>query len=332
MGRFRGYRMREIHHHNTERSQVRRNRLFRWAAIPLGAAVAIVLAGCSQAASQGFLPGTTETTNHTGRIINLWTGSWVILLGVGVITWSLIIWAAVVYRRRRGQTGFPVQMRYNMPLEILYTGIPLILVLGFFAFTARDQAAIEERIEDPDVQIQVYGKRWGWDFNYVDEDVYFQGTQTQEQQNGNDVVDDSIPVLYLPVGQSVEIKLDSRDVAHSFWVLDFLYKKDVYPSKSNYMYFVPQEEGVYMGKCAELCGEFHSLMLFKVAVVSEEEYEAYTQSLRDAGNVGQVGNELDAFSTEPGTGAPGDGELAPEDEESGENDVDTNDLGQEDGE
>ena len=79
---------------------------------------------------------------------------------------------------------------------------------------------------------------------------------------------EELPTLVLPVGQNVEIALDSRDVIHSFWVVDFLYKKDMFPGKTNYMSFVPEREGTYEGKCAELCGEYHSLMLFNVEVVS----------------------------------------------------------------
>ena len=85
------------------------------------------------------------------------------LLVVGVVTWGLIIWAVVVYRRRKGQTGLPVQLRYNLPIEIFYTIVPLILVLGFFAFTARDQAVIEQRFAEDqiDVKIEVFAQALG---------------------------------------------------------------------------------------------------------------------------------------------------------------------------
>jgi cytochrome c oxidase subunit II len=115
--------------------------------------------------------------------------------------WGLVIWAAIVYRRRKGQTGLPVQMRYNMPLEIFYTIVPLILVLGFFAFTAKDQAAIEKPFADPDATVHVYGKRWAWDFNYINKDnpeesVYYQGIQAQEEENANGAIDESqLPTL-----------------------------------------------------------------------------------------------------------------------------------------
>ena len=220
---------------------------------------------------------------------------------MGAITWGLIIWAAIVYRRRKGQTGLPVQLRYNMPIEIFYTVVPLILVLGFFAFTARDQAEIEAPLADPDVTIEVYGKRWAWDFNYITDDVFYQGIQAQETGPNNEIDVDALPTLYLPVDKKVEIKIESRDVIHSFWIIDFLYKKDMIPAKTNYWYFIPQKEGTYAGKCAELCGEYHSLMLFNVEVVSQEEYDAQMDVLRAQGNVGSVGEEFNTNANLPGT-------------------------------
>ncbi|GHD76807.1 cytochrome c oxidase subunit II [Salinibacterium amurskyense] len=262
----------------------------------------LVLTGCTQEQLQGWLPGDPETTNHTSRIIGLWVTSWIVLLVVGVITWGLIIWAAVVYRRRRGQTGLPVQLRYNMPIEVFYTIVPLILVIGFFAFTARDQAAIEQVEVNPDVTIEVIGKRWAWDFNYVDDNVYSAGVQADFNPDGTVDVD-NLPQLVLPVDKKVEIKIESRDVIHSFWVVDFLYKKDMIPGKSNYMYFIPTKEGTYQGKCAELCGEYHSLMLFTVKVVSQAEYDDYIEGQRDAGFEGQIGLEYNVNQNLPGNGS-----------------------------
>jgi len=292
---------------------VRSNRRIRWAAVPVAVGLVIALAGCTQQQMNGWLPGTEQTkdvTNHTSRIVGLWTTSWIVLLAVGLIVWGLIIWAAIVYRRRKGQTGLPVQMRYNMPLEIFYTIVPLILVLGFFAFTAKDQEAIEKPFAQPDATVHVYGKRWGWDFNYIDksnpkESVYYQGIQAQEEENGGGAIDESLlPTLYLPVGKKVEIELSSRDVNHSFWVIDFLYKKDMLPGRTNYEYFIPEKEGTYQGKCAELCGEYHSLMLFQVKVVSQAKYDDYLASLKDQGKVGLLGNEYDTNTNQPNNETP----------------------------
>ena len=262
--------------------------------------LAVVLAGCTQQSLLGWLPTEPGLTNQVDRVIDLWVVSWLVLLVVGVLTWFLILWAAIVYRRRKGQTGMPAQLRYNMPIETFYTVVPLILVLGFFAFTARDQTIIETPLEEPDVSIEVYGKRWAWDFNYLNENVYYSGIQAQEFPGGG-IDNEVLPKLYLPVNKKVEIVIESRDVIHSFWVIDFLYKKDMIPARTNYWYFIPQKEGVYRGKCAELCGEYHSLMLFEVHVVSEEEYNAHIQSLRAAGNTGRLGPEFNVLQNLPGT-------------------------------
>jgi cytochrome c oxidase subunit 2 len=270
----------------------------KWLAIPALSASVLLLTGCTYEFSRGWLPGVSGVTNHTDRIVGLWTTAWIILWLVGIIAWALMGWAMLIYRRRKGETGLPVQLRYNNPIEVLFTIVPLILVIGFFAFTARDIAAIEQPTENPDVVIEVIGKQWSWDFNYVDANVYDTGIQAQfEGQTG---VPETLPALYLPVGKTVQIDLSSRDVIHSFWVIDFLYKKDMFPGKTNHMYFTPQVEGTYMGKCAELCGEYHSMMLFQVKVVSQAEYDTHLASLAAKGQTGQLDSSLDRNQNLPG--------------------------------
>jgi len=264
----------------------------------------------------GFLPGFEEgqapTTNHTEMVSGLWVNSWIVLLVVGVITWGLMGWAAIVYRRRRGQTGLPVQLRYNMPIEIFYTIVPFILVIGFFAFTARDQAILETQTENPDVSIVAIGKQWAWDFQYNGDDedgsdaVWTMGVQAEPAPNG-DVDQAKLPTLYLPVDKTVKIKLESRDVIHSFWIVDFLYKKDMYIGRDNFWSFTPTREGTYAGKCAELCGEYHSAMLFNVKVVSESEYEDYLETLRAKDQTGDITDAYDRLGNLPGTGETTEG-------------------------
>ena len=273
-----------------------RSRVTAIVLIPL---LSLFLSGCSAAAQRGFLPDASGVTNHTDRIIGLWTTSWIVLLAVGAVSWALIAWALIVYRRRRGDTGLPAQLRYNLPIETLFTVIPLILVVGFFAFTARDMTAIEAKVENPDVHIEVVAKQWSWDFNYVDANVYDSGIQAQFTGREENIYE-TLPTLYLPVGKSVRIELNSRDVIHSFWVIDFLYKKDMFPGHTNNMYFTPLKEGTYVGKCAELCGEYHSMMLFNVKVVPQSEYDSRMGALAAQGNVGQLSTEYDRNQNLPG--------------------------------
>lgn len=272
----------------------------------------MALAGCSPTELHGFLPGFvadgTPATNQTDRVAALWVNSWIVLLIVGLITWGLMGWAGIMYRRRKGQTGLPVQLRYNMPIEILYTIIPLILVFGMFAFTARDQTIIETQYDKPDVSITAIGKQWSWDFQYdgTEKDnsdaVWTMGVQAQPDKDGN-IDQATLPTLYLPVNKTVKITLQSRDVIHSFWIIDFLYKKDMYIGKDNSWSFTPTREGTYQGKCAELCGEYHSMMLFNVKVVSDADYQAYLVKLKNEGNTGDI-TDYNRLGNYPGTGKP----------------------------
>jgi len=259
----------------------------------------LALSGCSGTLRRGWLPAPDrDTTNQTGRIVDLWNGSWIAALLVGLLVWGLTIWCVVVYRRRRADEGLPPQVRFHLPLEILYTILPLIMVAVLFYYTARDQAAIADTTTKPQVRIGVVAKQWSWDFNYLDAGVYESGVQAD--LTGRPGVETQLPVLYLPVNERVEFTLTSRDVIHSFWIPAFLYKMDVIPGITNSFQIVPQRVGTYAGKCAELCGEYHSEMLFTVKVVSAADYRAELDRLRVAGQVGQLGPDLGRAPAVPG--------------------------------
>lgn len=262
----------------------------------LAIAGALVLTGCSPEVEKGWLPTERGTTSNSDRIMDLWVNSWIAALAVGIITWGLIVWCLVAYRRRKGTVGFPRQTSFNLPLEVFYLTIPLFMVLVFFYFTDRDQQAIDDRSQPADVVVDVRGKQWAWDFNYkagdvIEEDVHEAGVQAH--LTGNTIDKEQLPTLYLPVNKSVDLELNSRDVIHSFWVPAFLQKRDMIPGKTNYIRFTPTAEGTYDGKCAELCGEYHSEMLFRVKVVSEAEFQAHLDELKAAGNTGLLGVEYD---------------------------------------
>lgn len=253
------------------------------------AAAVLLLSGCSQGIENGALPSTPEITNQTGRVIALWNGSWIAALVVGVITWGLILWCVAVYRKRKGDNKLPVQTRVHLPLELMYTIVPIIAIGVLFKYTAEDIAFLTDTSAEPDVEIQVVGKQWSWDFNYLTDDVFDPGVQAQ--LTGEEGVEETLPTLYLPVNETVLFQLNSRDVIHSFWIPAFLYKEDTVPGRDNYWQVTPTQTGTYQGKCAELCGEYHASMLFNVKVVERDEYDAHMQELRDKGYEGALGLE-----------------------------------------
>ena len=257
----------------------------------------LFLASCSTAEQTSIkrLAQPVGATDRTDGIHSLWMGSWLAAMLVGVLVWGLIGYACVKFRRRRDDE-IPVQTRYNLPIEILYTVAPVVMVLVFFFFTVTVQnevLASPSKGSKADHTVTVVGQQWSWTFNY-DKDKALDGSTTV--YDGGTTADR--PTLYLPVDQSVKIQLRSPDVIHSFWVPAFLFKMDVVPGRDNHFTFTPTREGTFVGRCAELCGVYHSRMLFDVKVVSEAEYKTHLENLRKQGNVGPAlgGTEIDQQS------------------------------------
>jgi cytochrome c oxidase subunit II len=206
----------------------------------------------------------------------------------------------------------PPQTRYNMPLEALYTIVPIIVIAVLFYFTARDETKLLDTSKHPQHVINVVGFQWSWGFNYLEnvdgnpatpagippnlstipankllfppgaEGVYDVGTPSSGTETHPG------PTLWLPVGQSVRFVLTSRDVIHSFWPVPFLMKMDVIPGHTNVFQVTPNKIGLYRGKCAELCGQDHSRMLFNVKVVTPEQYQQHLKDLAKAGQTGYI--------------------------------------------
>lgn len=243
--------------------------------------VALLSTGCT--ANEAFFFDMPEPASKEAPImLNLWNGSWIAAWAVGIVTWGLMLWAIIAYRRRH-RDEIPKQTKYNIPLEILYTVVPLIMILGLFWFTARDQAEILTVSNDQDQTVNVVGFRWSWAFNYLDEDVYDVGLPYTEEGGTA-----ALPTLVLPVDEKVRFELTSPDVIHSFWVPNWLFKMDVIPGKTNVFELTPDRVGLFPGKCAELCGTDHARMLFNVQVVERPEFEAHIESLRAKGQTGQL--------------------------------------------
>ena len=277
-----------------QRREVTRSRrtVRRWGLAATGAAAAFLLAGCGESVQRGFMP--RPVTEAADDVASYWTNLWIVALLVGGLTWGLILWSVFAYRRR-SEDYVPTQFRYHVPIEILYTVVPILMVGAIFGTTVGVQNNMLALEEEPDVVVNVAGKKWSWDFNYVNEDVYIEGIQAADLHKGEPGVPETLPTLVLPVDSRVEFVLTSRDVIHSFWVPQFLQKLDMVPGRVNIFQVTTTEEGTFQGKCAELCGAYHAQMLFQVEVVSQEEYDAHIQALRDAGSTGQLGHDLDQY-------------------------------------
>jgi cytochrome c oxidase subunit 2 len=271
-------------------------RLRRHAVLVMLVLGASALAGCSQGDVESLkrLGMPEAASDRAVPMHELWVNTWIAAGIIGVFVWGLMIWCMVVYRKRKGHDQLPRQNRYNLPMEVLYTLAPFIIIGVLFYYTIAVQNDVLAKSEDPQHTINVTGQKWSWTFNYksadnpaVGEDVWAAGTIEET------------PDLYLPVGETVHFNLSSPDVNHSFWIPAFAFKLDVIPGRANNFEVTPTKEGVFAGKCAELCGTYHSAMLFNVHVVSPDEYDTYLQSLAAAGQTGEARGGSDAY---PGGG------------------------------
>ncbi|WP_091059295.1 cytochrome c oxidase subunit II [Micromonospora humi] len=236
-----------------------------------GAALLVLLTGCDVGKTfGGFGWPQGGITPESHRMYDLWIASCIAALAVGVFVWGLIFWCVIRYRKRGNE--LPVQTRYNLPMEFLYTIAPILVVSVLFYYTAVVQTDVVKESKNPDVTVEVVAFKWNWQFNY--RDGQGRDANTVASVLGTSEV---IPVLVLPSGRSIRFEEQSRDVIHSFWVPELLFKRDVMPGSIRNTFEVSSidTEGAFVGRCAELCGSYHAFMNFELRVVSPEKYEQF---------------------------------------------------------
>ncbi|MEB3982387.1 cytochrome c oxidase subunit II [Mycobacterium sp. 663a-19] len=237
-------------------------------AVTLGV-LAMSLSGCSWSGvlAMGWPEGITPQA-HLNR--ELWIGAVIASLVVGVIVWGLIFWTAAFHRKKATDTELPRQFGYNMPLELVLTVTPFLIISVLFYFTVVVQEKMLHLAKDPEVVIDVTSFQWNWKFGYQRVNFH-DGTLTYEgldeakkkamvskpegkDKHGEELVgpvrglntedrtylnfdrvetlgtSTEIPVLVLPAGKRIEFQLASADVVHAFWVPEFLFKRDVMPN------------------------------------------------------------------------------------------------------
>ncbi len=156
----------------------------------------------------------------------------------------------------------------SVPLEIVYTAVPVLIVVVLFVISVRANDRVTALAPDPSLTVRVEAFTWGWRFAYPG-GVEVVSPPSSETTAG--------PVLMLPLGETVRFQLTSNDTIHAFWVPEFLYKKDAIPGRTFEFDVTPTEQGTFQGHCAEFCGLNHAYMNFKVRVVSGADFDAWLQ-------------------------------------------------------
>jgi cytochrome c oxidase subunit II len=251
---------------------VGRGRARRFRPLALAATLgvlALTLSGCSwsEALGMGWPEGITPEA-HLNR--ELWIGAVIASLVVGVIVWGLIFWSAAFHRKKKSDTELPRQFGYNMPLELVLTVTPFLIISVLFYFTVVVQEKMLHLAKNPEVVIDITAFQWNWKFgyqrvNFKDGTLTYEGADEARKKamvskpegkdaHGEELVgpvrglntedrtylnfdkvetlgtSTEIPVLVLPAGKRIEFQMAAADVIHAFWVPEFLFKRDVMPN------------------------------------------------------------------------------------------------------
>ncbi len=284
--------------------------------------LAIALSGCSfgwqDVVGFGWPKGITPEAHANYK---LWIGVVIASVTVGATVWGMIFWASAFHRKKPTDTELPRQFGYNMPLEMVLTATPFLIIAVLFYFTVVVQEKMIHHDPNPEVVVDVTAFQWNWKFgyqkvNFRDGSFTYDGADPARKQameskpegvdkHGEELVGplhginfadraylnfdkvetlgttSEIPVLVLPAGKRIEFVLNSADVVHAFWVPEFLFKRDVIPEpKANNQVNTFQvaeitKTGAFVGRCAELCGTYHSMMNFELRVVSPNDFKFY---------------------------------------------------------
>ena len=245
------------------------DRLRRLASYAFVAALVVAAVSCNEAHPNSTLVPHSDL----GREIDfLWNR--LLLLGtiVFILVEGALIYVVFRYRRRENQ-GTPPQTHGSTTLEIAWTLIPAVILVFIAVPTVRTIFITQAQAAPGSLSIEVTGHQWWWEFRYPE-----YGVTTANE-------------IYLPVGRTVNFRLRSADVIHSFWTPQLGGKRDVVTNRTNYIWYTPDtsiSSNVWNGFCAEYCGASHANMRFRVFTVSQQQFESWVAGQKMPAKYGAV--------------------------------------------
>ena len=266
-----------------------------------------IAAGLNPAAAvtrvvESFFPP-IAVTNQGAEIRVLYDIVFIIAAVIFFVVEGLILWTVLRYRRQPGDNELPPQTHGNALAEALWTVIPTVIVAFLFVISWQTLNNVEAVSAQPALKVRALAAQFQWQFDYYDEGgeniVY---TQFVPQGEGGGMA--------VPVGQDINLVLESRDVIHAYYVPQFLFKRDVVPGRTSVFTFHIKPEDAnktFGGQCAELCGSGHRLMTFEVHAMTRADFDVWLQEHIDQAPPPPPSGEPPG-SGEPPAGSPGPGE------------------------
>lgn len=241
-------------------------------------------------AAQGALAQSTfnlqpPVTPVASQIYDLHTLMMIICLVIFVAVFGVMFYS--IFKHRKSKGAVPAQFHESTTVEILWTIIPVFILVGM-AWPATKTILDMRDTSDSEITIKATGYQWKWGYDYLQgegEGISFVSLlatpraqiENREEKGENYLLEVDNPVV-VPVGKKVRVLIAANDVIHSWWVPAFGVKQDAIPGFIRETWFRADEEGIYRGVCAELCGRDHAYMPIEVHVVSQEAYSEWVQT------------------------------------------------------
>jgi len=222
---------------------------------------------------------TRGATEISQQVFDLHMTIFYICVAIALVVFSLMFWSIIHHRKAKGVV--PAQFHGSMKIEILWTAIPVLILIAMAVPATRTLIAMED-VSASELTVLVTGSQWKWHYKYLDYPIEFYSVLAtpraqiaNEAEKSPDYLMAVDKPLVLPTGKKVRFLLTADDVIHSWWVPDFAIKKDAVPGFINETWTRVDKPGLYYGKCAELCGRDHGFMPVAVEVKTPEDFEAW---------------------------------------------------------
>lgn len=224
-----------------------------------------------------FQPSVTEVARDA-----IWLDNILLVVGTLIVIFVLGLLLYVILRFNASSNKTPSQTTHNTPLEILWTAIPIVILVGI-GIISLPILFKQQTIPEGDITIKATGNQWYWTYEYMDHDFSFDSFMLDKsavEAHGYTMDEYMLatdqPVV-IPVDTTIVVYVTASDVIHAWTVPAFGVKQDGVPGRLAGLWFKAEKEGIYFGQCSELCGKDHTYMPITVKVVSQEVYDDWIQ-------------------------------------------------------
>ena len=232
----------------------------------------------------GFQPASSPLAHD-----QQWLDHFVLIIITAVTIFVCLLLLICIVRYNRRANPVPARFTHNTPIEVIWTLVPVLILVSIGAFSLPILFRSQEMPNDPDLVIKAIGHQWYWSYEYPNDGVAFDALMLEKDaladagyaENEYLLAADN-PVV-VPVGKKVLVQVTATDVIHSWTIPAFGVKQDAVPGRLAELWFSADREGIYFGQCSELCGKDHAYMPIELHVVSEADFNAWAEKVKTAG-------------------------------------------------